>query len=114
MINKETEKRQFPRLNLHTPLRYQVRGNPQFDNAVSDNISSGGLSFTSHSFMAPNTMLLLEFNVLSRVLRTIARVAWTAPLPHSYRNRLGVEFIEASTEDKQFLASYVDMQLNQA
>jgi hypothetical protein len=114
MIKQEEEKRQSPRLNLHTPLRYQVRGNPQFDNAVSDNISSGGLSFITHSFIPPDTKVMLEFNVLSRVLRIISRVAWATPLPHSYRNRLGLEFLEAPAEDRDFLNDYINMQLNKA
>jgi hypothetical protein len=114
MTNKEEEKRQYPRLNLHTPLRYQVRGNPQFDNAVSDNISAGGLSFTTHSFIPPDTNMMLQFNVLSRVLRIIARVAWASPLPHSYRNRLGLQFLEAPAEDMEFLNDYINMQLSQA
>lgn len=114
MIINEANKRQFPRLNLHSPLRYQIRGNPHFDNAISDNVSVGGLSFTSDTFLAPDTKVMLEFNVLSRVLRTIGRVAWTSPLPHSYRNRSGVEFLEVPEEDRKYLSDYVDIRLSQA
>ena len=114
MIIKETDKRRFPRLNLHTPLRYQIRGDPNFDNAVSDNLSVGGLSFTSDTFLAPDTKVMLEFNVLSRSLRTIGRIAWTSPLPHSYRNRSGIEFLEVPDEDRKYLTDYVDLRLSQA
>ncbi|MCX5710507.1 MAG: PilZ domain-containing protein [Candidatus Omnitrophica bacterium] len=114
MIIKEENKRRFPRLNLHAPLRYQIRGDPHFDNAVSDNVSVGGLSFTTDAFLAPDTKVMLEFNVLSRVLHTIGRITWASPLPHSYRNRLGVEFLEVAEEDQKYLTDYIDTRLSQA
>lgn len=111
-VNPE-ERRRFPRVGLHTPLRYQVRGVAQFNNALSDNISLGGMSFVANEFIAPQTALMLEVNLLSRIIRPIGKISWATPLPHSDRKRLGIEFVEVDTDDKNYLAEYMDMQMQQ-
>lgn len=108
MQNKE--KRRFQRVDLHSALRYQVRGAPSFDNAVSDNISEGGLAFNSLEFIPPSTPVMLEVNLLSRILHPIGRVSWCQPLPHSSRNRLGVEFLEFDSSERKYLSDYIGMQ----
>ena len=104
------DKRRFPRIRLKAPLRYQIRGLTDFNNSISDNISLGGIGFTNNEFIAPSTNLMLEINVLSRVLNPIGRVAWVNPLAHSDRYHLGVEFIELGLAEKNYLAEYVGMQ----
>jgi len=92
-------------------MRYQVRGRPQeSDSVISSNISSCGVAFNSNKFLAPQTALMLEIDILSRVLHPIGRVAWCAPLPHSDRNRLGVEFLEIDPLEKNYLEDYIQMQ----
>lgn len=103
------EKRQSPRVNLRTAIRCQVRGEPHFDNAISDDISVGGMSFVGNNFIAPATPVMLEVNVLSKVLRPIGRIAWTQPLPHSDRNRLGIQFLELDPIEKNYLADFINM-----
>ncbi len=110
MIIKPEEKRRFPRIRLRAPIRFQIRGLPQSDNAISDDISIGGLSFTGNRFIAPSTPVILEINVLSRILHPAGRIAWSSPLPHSDRNRSGIEFVELSPNEKGHLADYIDMQ----
>lgn len=104
------EKRRFPRIPLRIPLHYQVRGTPKFNNTIINDISLGGLSFTNNEFIAPNTALTFELDILSRVLKPIGRVSWSSPLPHSDRSRLGVEFLELDPRDKNYLSDYIDMQ----
>lgn len=113
MVIKLEEKRHCPRINFHTPIRYQIRGTSEFDNAISDNISTGGISFINNKFIAPATPVMLEINVLSRILRPIGKIAWSSPLPHSYRNRLGIEFLELDPQEKNYLADYIKMQMGQ-
>ena len=103
------EKRRFPRIPLRIPLHYQVRGTSKFNNTIINDISLGGLGFTNNEFIAPNTALALELDILFRVLGPIARVAWSSPLPHSDRSRLGVEFLELDPRDKNYLSDYIDM-----
>lgn len=106
----QNEKRRFPRIHLRTPIRYQIRGQPEFDNTVSENISTGGIGFTTSKFIPPATALMLEINLLSRFLRPIGEIAWVSPLPHSDRNRVGIEFIELDATEKNFLNDYINMQ----
>ena len=109
MVLNIKEKRQFPRINLRTALRCQVRGDSRFGNAISDNLSTNGVSFVSERFIAPSTPVMLEINLLARVLRPIGRIIWNSPLPHSDRNRLGVQFIEIDPTEKRYLADFIEM-----
>ena len=106
------EKRRFPRLKLHTPIRFQVRGQPQFENTISSDISLGGLSFSGNSFIPPQTPVMIEVNVLSKVLRAIGKISWAQPLAHSYRNRMGIEFLEMDRPEKDYLNEYLNLHLS--
>lgn len=109
MASSLKEHRSFPRIELHTPLRYQIRGQPQFDNATSFDISSGGMCFTSNNFIPPETALMLEIKVLSCFFKAIGKVVWAQTLPHSYRNHIGVQFIEVDPEEKKCLEDFINM-----
>jgi len=111
MVRGSKEKRLFPRINLRTPIRYQLRGVPEFDNAISKDISSGGLSFIANKFIAPATPLMLEINILSHIIKPIGKIIWSSPLPHSNRNRLGIEFLELDPKEKDYLGDYIHMQM---
>lgn len=107
------ERRRFPRVNLCTPMRYQIRGEPSYDNAVCDNISLGGMGFISSKFIPPETPLMLELNVLCRILRPIGRIIRSSSIPHSNRSQIGVEFLELDPNEKNFLSDYIDMRIVQ-
>lgn len=107
------ERRLEPRVNFKTSLRYQVRGRPIFDNAISDNISAGGVGFLTDKFVAPSTLVELEINILNRVVRFIGEVVSSAPVSHSYRNRLGVRLMEIQPPDKNFLSDFIKMRLGE-
>jgi c-di-GMP-binding flagellar brake protein YcgR len=107
------EKRRFRRVDLHAPVRFQIRGLADFDNTVSEDISEGGLAFSAPNFIPPSTALMLEVNLLSRVLHPIGRVSWCQPFPHSTRNRLGVEFLEIDSSERGYLSDYINMQTGQ-
>ncbi len=109
MVLGSKEKRQFQRVNLRTALRCQVRGESRAGSAISDNLSTNGVSFISERFITPSTPVMLEINLLSRVLRPVGRIVWNSPLPHSDRNRLGVQFIQLDPVEKQYLADFIAM-----
>ncbi len=114
MATKLEERRNFKRLKLQTPLRYQVRGTPEFNNSISEDISTGGISFTNQSFIPKSTLVMLEIGLMTRVLNPVGRVAWSQPLPHSDRYRVGVEFMELNRWERIFLNDYINMQFNNA
>ena len=104
------EKRVSPRITLRAPLRYQIRGTSEFSDTVMDNISVGGMGFTNNKFIVPQTLVMLELNILSRMLRPIGKISWASSVPHSERYRLGIEFLELDHTDKNYLSDFVDMQ----
>jgi len=113
-INKWEEKRRFPRIKLKTPIRYQIRGESEFDYVLSDNIGVGGMSFVTNKFIASATPLMLEINVLSRILRPIGKIAWSTYLAHLHKNQLGIEFVELDPNEKNYLQDFVSMQREQS
>jgi hypothetical protein len=108
---KSKDNRNFPRVDFHSQIRYQFRGSQRFDNVLGNDISCGGLRFTSEKFIPTSTMLILEINVLNRVLRPVGKVAWTTPVSHSDRNQTGIEFTEFDALEKNYLRDFVNMQL---
>lgn len=111
MFNKLEDKRQFERLRFKTPLRSQVRGTAGFENSISDDISIGGIGYTSDTFIKPDTLVALDINLLSKVLHPVGRVAWVNSLPYSGKFRMGVEFLELESGEKGYLADYLKMRL---
>lgn len=110
MLANWTEKRRTPRVNIKVPLRYQIRGKPEFNNAISADISSGGISFVNNKFVAPNNYLNIEISFFAQVINTAAKVIRADSLPHSDNYRLGVEFLELDYRQKQRLSGYITEQ----
>ncbi|MDO8489694.1 MAG: PilZ domain-containing protein [Candidatus Omnitrophota bacterium] len=111
LLLKQRDNRSLPRVDFCSNIRFQIRGKPDFDNAITKDISFGGLRFASDRFVPTSTPIMLEINVLNRVLRPIARVAWSTPLPHSSRNQTGVEFVEFNILESRYLKDFINMQL---
>jgi c-di-GMP-binding flagellar brake protein YcgR len=104
------EKRRFPRVPIKATLNCRFRGTPEFDNAVSEDISLGGISFVHKGFIAPQTPVSLKINLFSRVLNPIGRIAWSWPLPHSDKYKVGVEFLELDYSEKKLLSNFMNLQ----
>jgi hypothetical protein len=110
MVLIPKDNRRYPRISIDKPLRYQVRGMGGYESAIAENISVGGLGFINNEFISPKTPLMLEINVLSRILRPVGQVTRSFPLPHSSRYYSGVEFLEFNQVEKRYLSDYIDMQ----
>jgi len=111
MESQLEEKRHFPRIKFKSPVSLQVRGESGLENTTCDNISEGGIGFINNKFIAPETLVNLEINVLSRILRPIGKVVSSLSLPHSARNRLGIEFLEFDHNEKEYLRNFINMQV---
>lgn len=106
------EKRRFPRIKLSCLLHYKIRGIVTlFNNTISDNLSLGGISFVNNKFIASKTLIMLEINILSQILKPLGRIVWSSALPHSDKYRIGVEFLEMDHQEKNYLKDYIDMQM---
>ncbi|MDD5561276.1 MAG: PilZ domain-containing protein [Candidatus Omnitrophica bacterium] len=111
ILEKIKENRRFPRVDFHSQVHCQLSGKPDFENVLSSDISYGGLKFTSEKFIPVSTPVMLEINVLNRVLKPIGRIAWSTTLAHSDRNQTGVEFTEFDLPERNYLMDFVNMQL---
>ena len=111
LLQKRKENRSTPRLNFHSRIRFQFRGKPDFDSGISNDISCGGLRLTNEQFIPTSTLLMLEINVLNRVLRPIGKVAWSMPLAHSNRSQTGIEFVEFNGIEQNYLKDFINMQI---
>ncbi len=107
------ERRISSRIKLLGLTCYQIKGTPEYNNVVSNDIGLGGISFIVNNFIPPQTPVKLEINLLSRILSPAGRVAWALPLPHSYRYRVGIEFMQINPMEKEFLADYLKTQSNE-
>lgn len=109
-LQKE-EKRSFPRVILKTPLCWKIRGVSKVNNAANGDIGLGGMGFIDDNFVAANTCLNIQLNVAMRTINVIGRVANVSFLPYSDKYRLGIEFMEFDQEEKNFLADYINEQM---
>jgi len=109
MLLVSKENRRFARINLHVPVRFQVRGHTEANSGLSDDLSQGGLSLISDGFLATSATLMLEIGLPLHLLRPIGRVAWSQPLPRSNKNRLGIEFLEIDRRERNYLGEYINM-----
>ena len=108
----KAEKRLFPRIRIKNPVAYQVRGTHDFDHIQTDDISVGGVGFTSDRFIPPSTAVNLEINVAERTLRPIGKVIRSMASSHSDRFKTGVSFVEFEPDEKRYLSDYITMRLN--
>lgn len=107
------ENRRFPRVDYHLPVRYQLGGKQVFDNVLCNDISCGGVRFTSEEFIPTSTPVMLEINVLNRILRPIGKISWSMPVPHSDRNQIGIEFMDFNVLERNYLEDFVSLQLKE-
>jgi c-di-GMP-binding flagellar brake protein YcgR len=107
---KTTEKRRFPRITLRVPVAYRIRGTVQHLATLSRNIGEGGMGVLTNQFLAPNTLLNLEFTVLQKFFSVYARTKWIASVPSSDNYHFGLEFLEIPPKDKEYIFDYVKMQ----
>ena len=111
VYQSKKENRCTPRFNFRSQVRYQPRGKQIFDSGISNDISCGGLRFTNEQFIPTATLVMLEINLLNRILRPVGKVAWSMPLAHSSRNQTGIEFVEFNALEQNYLKDFIDMQI---
>jgi len=111
MASTVEEKRNFPRIKIRIPISCQIKSTHEFNNTVCGDISLGGVGFINNKFIAPQTPVELEINILSRILRPRGRTKWSTHLSHSDRYRSGIEFLELERKEKNYLKDFIDLQI---
>ena len=92
------------------PVSYSIRGRSQHAATLSKNVSAGGLGLLSDEFVAPRTLLNLQFSVLQKFFSIYARTKWISSVPSSEKYYFGLEFLELQPKDQEYLSDYVKLQ----
>ncbi len=91
--NNVRERRQFSRIRLDEPVRYQLKDPTQFGGCLSCDIGAGGIRISVNDFIPLNTELALQVHLSSkRVVDRKGRVVWVEKFRFADRYQAGVEF----------------------
>lgn len=106
-----SEKRRFPRLEKHFPLKYKdlKRSSEEFRGTISKNVSEGGVRFRSDRFISLACRLVVEFNIpeLNQPIKAVSKIAWIKKLPTGDDYEVGNQFLEISRKDKEAIRAFV-------
>jgi len=106
------ERRQQPRVN--TAMSVQYRGIRQASdsvvNAISKDISTGGVSLMVNEFISVFTRLVLEIAMpsMSKPVRVVSKIAWIRKRPYGEQYEVGAQFMDMSEEDKRGVFDFVE------
>lgn len=97
------ERRQSERADSRCPLRYQFKGQPNFYDTITRDISEGGLRFITNQFIPAFAELFLEVSLRpsTEPVRAAAKVSWVQKVPHSDQYYVGAHFTELNQEHKK-------------
>lgn len=90
------ERRDFERMKLSAPVRYQLKGSQRFGNTLGKDISAGGIGFLSDEFFPVSTQLIFEVqHPKTRVfIKAVGEIAWISNnKPYSEKYAAGARFI---------------------
>ena len=105
------ERRKYPRLNFHIPIRYRKIGaNAQeFKGSLIKDISEGGAKMTVYEFLPLNLRLAMEIPLVSgtRPVQGTCRVAWVNKTAFNEQYDVGLEFINLDQKDTGQIAKFI-------
>ena len=112
--NAPVERRRFPRLIASVDVEYSIlrKGTLQ-EQAVTKNISAGGICLIVYEKIEPGTFLALKIllSSINYIIEAKAKVIWSSyfTVGPDGRDRydLGIEFVEINESDRQKISQYV-------
>lgn len=107
------EKRRFPRINYPCKIVITAEGKSEEFTLHTENISSGGARVILQKKLQINTPVDIEIAVGDKQIRSRGRVVWVLDIhtPGADKATLfdtGIEFIQQSPEDKDFLNALIE------
>ena len=106
------ERRQQPRVN--TAVSVQYRGIRQSEdsviNAISRDISTGGVRLLVNEFISVFTRLILDIAIPSapKPVRVVSKVAWIRKRPYGEQYEVGAQFTDMPEEVKRGVFDFVE------
>jgi Tfp pilus assembly protein PilZ len=105
-IDKPPEKRTGTRFNVSLALQYRYL--TKLNNALSRDVSEGGLSFTTSDFIPLNTQLFVALLPKDEPLRATGQVVWVRKVPYGDRYNVGLKFTDISAYNKARISTLED------
>ena len=105
-----SERRRWPRLSSHVPVRYQDIATHRYTETLSNNLGGGGVQCVTHEFLPASRELLLEISLYRATppVKARARVAWIQKVAHADQYRVGLEFLQLPDDLRRTLDAYLD------
>ena len=102
------EKRRDLRIKENLPIRYESIPRAKFGNALSQDISEGGVRLTLDEFIPKLSKMLLMINLMpNKLVELNAEVRWAERVSHSYHYQVGLEFQDISPDARRSISEYV-------
>lgn len=112
-MNESTDKRKYPRVKTHIPVRIRkLRDGAGIEgtSSVTKNLSEGGIRFRTAEFISMACRLILELDIpmFTKPVKAISKVAWIRKTPSGDDYEIGNQFLEISKKDRELISEYVD------
>ncbi|MBI3332533.1 MAG: PilZ domain-containing protein [Candidatus Omnitrophica bacterium] len=109
------ERRRTQRARVATPIQFRnvLRPEEPFKGSLSRDLSGGGVSVSAHAFVPKEARLVLLLSLPDSLkpIRVIGRVAWMRQRRFSEGYDLGIQFIEALSQDQERIADCAERAL---
>lgn len=107
------EKRKFPRVTTHVPVKYRKLsdlGEASGVSTITRNLSEGGVYFRAPEFVSRACRLILELDIpmFAKPVKAISKVAWIRRTTSGDDYEIGSQFLEMSRVDRKLVAEYVN------
>lgn len=107
-----SERREHPRVGIAMPVRYRGirQSSDSAINAITRDISRGGIRILVDEFISVFTRLVVEISIPSviRPIKVVSKVAWVCKRPYGDQYEVGMQFIDIPQEDRRDIFEFVD------
>ena len=107
------EKRKYPRLETHIPVRYRKLGDAEGvlrSSTITKDLSAGGVHFKANEFISMACRLIVELDMpmFVKPVKAISKVAWIRKGNSEDTYEIGNQFLEISKKDKDLVEEYLN------
>ncbi|RKY41167.1 MAG: hypothetical protein DRP85_07020 [Candidatus Makaraimicrobium thalassicum] len=111
-MDETVEKRKFPRVRTHIPVKYRTLGSSEKmmrASTITRNLSEGGVRFNTGEFISRACRLVLELDIpmFTKPVKAISKVAWIRKTGAGDDYEVGNQFLEISRKDKELVSEYL-------
>ena len=106
------ERRRQPRVAAAMSVQYRGirQASDSIVNAISRDVSAGGVRLLVNEFVSVFTRLVLEIAVPSmpKPVRVVSKVAWIRKRPYGEQYEVGAHFLEMSEDDRKGICGFME------